>query len=143
MRNARLLPLMALLAWLCPGRAADLPSAATNPFYAFCFDVQDAKKRSLPEQAEMLKELGYNGAGHIWLENVGERLQTLDAAGLKLFQITTMVDLSPGKPAYQPALKGVLPLLKGRHVQIDLLINGLKPGDPAGEARAIEEIGRA
>jgi sugar phosphate isomerase/epimerase len=140
MTNSRLFPLVALLAGLCPGRAADVPSAATNPFFAFCMDVQDSKKRSLPEQAELLKELGYDGAGHLWLENVPERLQTLDAAGLKLFQITTVVDLTPGKPGYEPALKDVLPLLKGRHVQIDLIINGLKPADPAGQARALEVI---
>ena len=89
---------------------------------------------------ELLKELGFNGAGHLWLENVPERLQTLDAAGLRLVQIQTIVDLTPGKPAYQAALKDVLPLLKGRHVQIDLLLNGLKPGDPAGEARALEVL---
>jgi sugar phosphate isomerase/epimerase len=138
MMNARLVPLVALLAGLCPGRAADLPPAATNPFFPFCMDVQDAKKRSLPEQAALLKELGYDGAGHLWLGDIPERLQTLDAAGLKLFQITTTVDLTPGKPGYEPAWKDVLPLLKGRHVQFDLLINGLKPRDPAGETRAME-----
>jgi len=138
MKNSRLFPIVALLAGICSQRAADLPPAATNPFFAFCMDVQDSKKRSLPEQAQLLKELGYDGAGHLWLANVPQRLQTLDAAGLKLVQITTIVDLTPGKPAYEPALKDILPLLKGRHVQIDLLINGLKPGDPSGEARAIE-----
>src|SRR5208282_4641801 len=110
----------------------------TNPFFAFCMDVQDSKKRSLPEQAELLKELGYNGAAHLWLANVAERLRTLDAAGLTLYQIQIGLDLAPGKPPYDPALKDVLPLLKGRHVQFDLMINGLKPRDPAGEARAIE-----
>ena len=137
MMNTRLLPLVALLAGLCLARAADGPSAATNPFFAFCMDVQDSKKRSLPEQAELLKELGYNGAAHLWLANVAERLRTLDAAGLTLYQIQIGLDLAPGKPPYDPALKDVLPLLKGRHVQFDLMINGLKPRDPAGEARAL------
>jgi len=79
------------------------------PDAALCFrggemprslDWHDAKKRSFAEQASMLKELGYEGVGHIWLDNVAERLKTLDEAKLKLFQITMTVDLTPGKPAY-------------------------------------------
>lgn len=140
MTHSRLLTCAMLLAGLCLGRAADSPPVRTNPFFPFCMDLQDSKKRSLPEQAGLLKELGYDGAGHIWLEKIPERLQTLDAAGLKLFQITTTVDLGPGKPAYDPRLKEVFPLLKGRRVQFDLLINGRPPGDPAGEARAIEVL---
>lgn len=142
MNPSRLLPLIPLLASLCLGHAMadDVPAAAKNPFFAFCMDVQDSKKRSLGEQAELLKELGYNGAGHLWLANVPERLRTLDAAGLTLYQIQMTLDLAPGKPAYDPSLKDVLPLLKGRHVQIDLMINGLKPGDPTGHARAIETL---
>jgi sugar phosphate isomerase/epimerase len=140
MTTGRLFPLAVLLAGLCLGRAAAGPSAATNPFFAFCMDVQDSKKRSLTEQAELLKELGYNGAGHLWLANVAERLRALDAADLTLYQIQINLDLAPGKPPYDPALRDVLPLLKGRYVQIDLMINGLKPDDPTGEARAIEVL---
>ncbi len=101
-------------------------------------DMQDSQKRSLPQQAELIKDLGYDGAGHIWLENVPERLQTLDAAGLRLFQITTIVDVAAGKQPYDPRIKEVFPLLKGRHVQFDLIINGGAPEDPARETRAIE-----
>ena len=140
MNHSRLLTCALLLAAPCLGRAADSPPVTTNPFFAFCMDVQDSKKRSLPEQASLLKELGYDGAGHLWLEKIPERLQTLDAAGLKLVQIQTIVDISPGKPAYNPRLKEVFSLLKGRAVQIDLMINGRPPGDPAGEARAIEVL---
>ena len=53
----------------------------------------------------------------MWLDNIPERLKTLDAAGLKLFQITMTVDITPGKQAYDPRLKEVMPLLKGRGVQ--------------------------
>lgn len=52
------------------------------PFFPFCIDWHDAKKRSFEQQAEMLKELGYPGVGHIWLDKVEERIKTLDAAGL-------------------------------------------------------------
>jgi hypothetical protein len=45
------------------------------------FDWHDAKKRSFAEQAAMLKELGYEGVGHIWLDGVPEWLKTLDELG--------------------------------------------------------------
>ena len=32
---------------------------ATYPFFPFCIDWHDARKRDFKEQAEMLKELGY------------------------------------------------------------------------------------
>lgn len=103
-------------------------------------DTHDAKKRNLEQQAAMLKELGYDGVGHLWLDKIPERLQTLDAAGLRLFQITIAVDIAPGKPSYDARLKEVMPLLKGRHVQFVLLMNGGKPSDPAGDERAVEIV---
>ena len=126
---------------LLTGGCRSVPSASkTNPFFAFCIDTHDAKKRNLEEQAALLKELGYDGVGHLWLNNIPERLKTLDDAGLKLFQITMTVDITPGKQAYDPKFKEVMPLLKGRGVQFLLLMNGLKPSDPAGDARAVEII---
>ena len=38
------------------------------PFFPFCIDWHDAKKRGYAEQAAMLKELGYEGVGHIFLD---------------------------------------------------------------------------
>lgn len=125
---------------LTPATAAEPSSSKTNAFFAFCIDTHDAKKRNLEQQAALLKELGYDGVGHLWLDNIPERLKTLDAAGLKLFQITMTVDITPGKQAYDPRFKEVMPLLKGRGVQFLLLMNGLKPSDPAGDERAVEII---
>jgi sugar phosphate isomerase/epimerase len=86
----------------------------------------------------VLKELGYAGVGHLWLDQVSERLTTLDAAGLQLFQVTLLVDIAPGKTAYDSRLGEIMPLLRGRKVQLAVLINGLKPSDPAGDVRAVE-----
>ena len=108
------------------------------PFFPFCIDWHDSKKRSFKEQAEMLKELGYEGVGHIWLDKVAERIQTLDEAGLKLFQITMTVEVGPGKKPYDARFKDVLTLVKGRHIQFDLLVNGAKSSDPAVDAHAVE-----
>ena len=127
-------------ALLTPAVASEPSGAKTNAFFPFCIDTHDAKKRNLEQQAALLKELGYDGVGHLWLNNIPERLKTLDDAGLKLFQITMTVDITPGKPAYDPKFKEIIPLLKGRGVQFLLLMNGLKPSDPAGDARAVEII---
>ncbi|MBI2927509.1 MAG: sugar phosphate isomerase/epimerase [Verrucomicrobia bacterium] len=125
---------IALLAW-CSVLSAGLP----NPFFAFCIDTHDAKKRSLQEQAELLKELGYDGVGHLWLDHVPERLKTLGDAGLKLFQIYLRVDVAPdAKQPFDPRVKEVLPLLKGRDVVLAALVGGGKPSDEARDPRAVE-----
>lgn len=114
-------------------------AAPTNAFFPFCIDWHDAKKRSFEEQAQMLKELGYSGVGHIWLDKVEERIKTLDAAGLRLFQITMVVDVASGKPPYDVArFKEVCAVIKGRGVQFALLVNGQKPSDPSVDPRAVE-----
>jgi sugar phosphate isomerase/epimerase len=113
-------------------------AASTNAFFPFCIDWHDAKKRSFEEQAQMLKELGYDGVGHIWLDKVEERLKTLDAAGLKLFQITMVVDVTPGKTPYDAArFKEVCSVIQGRKVQFDLLLNGMKPSDASVDPHAV------
>lgn len=109
-----------------------------HAIYPFCIDWHDARKRTFAEQAVMLKELGYDGVGHIWLDGVAERLKSLDDVGLKLYQITMTVDLTPNKPAYDSRFKDVLNLVKGRHVQFDLLVGGMKPSDPSGDDRAVK-----
>ena len=129
----------ALLASWLVSTTASAAEATTNAFFPFCIDWHDAKKRTFEEQAKMLKELGYDGVGHIWLDKVEERLKTLDDAVLKLFQITMVVDVSPGKQPYDThRFKQVCSLLKGRHVQFDLLVNGMKSSDPSVDPHAVE-----
>ncbi len=111
----------------------------SNPFFALCMDTHDARKRSLIEQAALLSELGYAGAGHLWLDSVAERLDTLDAAGLRLFQVYLRADVGPSATtAYDPRLKEVLPLLKARDTVIAVLIGGGKPSDESLDDRAVE-----
>jgi sugar phosphate isomerase/epimerase len=118
--------------------AASAAGQPAYPFFPFCIDWHDAKKRSFDEQAAMLKELGYAGVGHIWLDKAAERIKSLDGAGLKLFQITMTVDVAPGKKPYDPEFKDVLALVKGRGVQFPLLLNGMKPSDPSVDPHAVE-----
>ena len=120
--------------------ATGVAAQAAGPFFPFCIDWHDAKKRGFEEQATMLKELGYDGVGHIWLPKVAERIKSLDAVGLKLYQITIQVNLAPkaAAPYDEQQFKDVLAQIKGRHVQFCLLLGGYKPGDLAGEARGVE-----
>ncbi len=128
----------AVTVWLALLNVANADEQKTYPFFPFCIDTHDAKHRSLREQAEMLKELGYDGVGHRRLDHVAERLKTLDEVGLRMYQISIVVDVAPGKPAYDRRLKDVLPLLKGRHVQFVLLLNGHQPSDPSVDPHAVE-----
>jgi len=123
--------------WLLLAGAA-LAAEPAYPFFPFCIDWHDAKKRDFQQQATMLKELGYDGVGHIWLDKVAERIKTLDDAGLRLYQITMTVDVAPGKEPYDKRFKDVLALVKGRHVQFDLLVNGMKPSDPSVDPHAVK-----
>ena len=65
---------------------ADEASAARPAFFAFCMDTHDSQKRTLEQQAALLEELGYDGAGHLWLDNLEERIKTLDAQGSGCFR---------------------------------------------------------
>ena len=113
-------------------------SAADFPFFALCMDTHDAKKRNLVEQARMLKDLGYAGAGHLLLTDLNQRLATLDAAGLRLFQVYLSLNIDPkGKDPYDPGLKQALTLLKGRNVMLALLVTGGKPSDETRDPQAV------
>jgi len=113
----------------------------SNPFFAFCMDTHDARNRSLAEQADLLKELGYDGAGHNWLENVPERIKTLDAAELKLFQIYIRVNIAPdAAQTYDPRLRQILELLRDRDTMLAVQVAGAAPSDQARDARAVEVL---
>lgn len=85
----------------------------------------------------MLRELKYDGVGHLWLDNLAERLRTADAEGLKVYQVYMNVNLDSGKEPYDPRLKEVVPLLKGRGTQLAVLIKGAPPSDQSFDADAI------
>ena len=128
----------ALVAWLAVVQVAAAAGPKTCPFFPFCIDWHDAKHRSYKEQADMLKDLGYDGVGHLFLDGVAERLKTLDEAGLTLYQITMSVNVAAGKPPYDARFKDVLKLVKGRNVQFALLVNGATPSDPSADPRAVK-----
>jgi len=101
-------------------------------------DTHDSQKRTLEQQAALLEELGYDGAGHLWLDNLEERIKTLDAHGLRLFQVYLQVNIAAdANSPYDPRLKESLPLLRGRKTMLALLMSGAAPSDPALDERAV------
>ena len=124
-----------------PAAKPDGVANSVPAFFPFCIDWHDAKKRNFAEQAAMLKELGYPGVGHIWFDKVEERLKTLDAAGLRLFQITMTVDITPGKPPCDLAkFKETLALVKGRQVQFLMIFSGAKASDASADERGVAVV---
>jgi sugar phosphate isomerase/epimerase len=124
-------------------------ASVTNLFYVAHGDPRPGWGHSLAEMARMVKEIGYDGMGMLWLEQLPEFLQAFDAVGLPLSQIYLNVDLSlgqlpevsfGGKP-FDPRLKQTIPLLRGRRVQFVLLLNGFKPSDRTVLARARKVVG--
>jgi len=120
-----------------PAQAAWAPK-----FYGLCVDTHDAKHRTLPEQAQMLRELGFDGAAYpLWFgESLEQNLRTLDEAGLKLYLVHTTIDLKPGAQPFDPRLPEALRKLKGRPVTVCVLLRGFPPGDPRGMETAVKVL---
>ncbi len=111
-----------------------------NPFFALCVSQHDPKYRSAADQAKLLKELGYAGMAHVWLDGVPQTIEAVDDHGLKLFQIYIRCSLDPGKPKYDPRLKDVIQSLRGRETILGLLIQGKPPSTVENDARAVEIV---
>ncbi len=118
----------------------DAEVAWTPKFYGFCMDTADTRRRSIPQQAEMLRNLGFDGAGYpLWFDqNLDKNLKTLDEAGLKVYLLYTSVNVKSKDAPFDPRLPEALKKLKGRNVTISVLMRGLPPGDPQGMEPAVK-----
>jgi sugar phosphate isomerase/epimerase len=115
-----------------------------NAFYALCFGDKDAKLNTPGSQAELLKELGYQGMGYTKKpEGLPEILKALDDNGLTLFAVYLTVFIDPGEPKYDPRWKEVIKTLKGRPtvIWINIRSKKLKPSTLTGDLRAVEIVG--
>jgi sugar phosphate isomerase/epimerase len=113
-----------------PGASPEADRAPWAPkLYGFCVDTHDAKKRSMPEQAQMLRELGFDGAGYpLWLdESLEKNLRTLDESGLTVYLLHASINVDPKSPPYDPRLPDAIRKLKGRPVTISVLLRGFPP----------------
>jgi hypothetical protein len=100
--------LAAVAYWMasCPASVAlaqqdPSPPRAAPKFYGFCMEIHDARKRALPEQAAMLRELGFDGAGYpLWLgDELEPNLAVLDEAGVPVYLMYAAASVAPDKPS--------------------------------------------
>ncbi len=113
--------------------------------YAYCVElgVPKLKPRGAAELATLLREVGFDGAGYAVLTGprLDETLRASDAAGLKVYLLQTAINLAPQAAArYDAQVPAALRKLKGRPVTVVVTITGLKPGDPAGMAPAVQAL---
>ena len=116
------------------------PAVWTPKLYGFCMEMSDAKHRSLAEQAQMLRSLGFDGVGYqLWLDaSLDKNLRTLDEAGLKVYHLWTVANVNPKSQSFDPRLPEAIRKLKGRPVTLCVLLRGFPPGDARGEPTAIK-----
>jgi len=137
-----LFPGQGLVAVVAAERTADTP-AWKPTFFALCMDNADSKKRPFPDQLTMVRELGFDGVGYpLWLgEAMEKNLKALDDQKLQPCLFWTSVNVNPKAPqAYDPRLKDSLARLKGRGTVVCVLLQGLKPADPAGMDQAVKVL---
>ena len=112
---------------------------SVTPFFALCMDTHDEKKRSIEEQNEMLRDLGFDGVAHLWLDGLYERTASAKKTGLAVVQVYLQVDLAAEQP-FDARLRDILPCVKGQGTQLALLIYGGKPSDASLDDRAVKII---
>ncbi|MDR1385291.1 MAG: sugar phosphate isomerase/epimerase [Planctomycetaceae bacterium] len=109
------------------------------PFFALCMDTHDAKHRTIEQQNEMLRELGFDGVAHLWLNDLEKRVASARKNHLKVAQVYFEVKLS-ANPPFDPQLAEKIACLKGEGTQLALLISGGKPSDMSLDDKAVEVI---
>ena len=118
--------------------------------YAFDMEASDAQQRSLAEEAQMLRELGFDGVAYLlWFdkpnsrlrqlgEDLDNNLRILDQIGLPLLGVGLTANVDPNAPhPYDPRLVEAMGKLKGRSLTVEVLLGGLPPGDERGTKPAI------
>ncbi len=131
----------AVVACWGPAAEQDAKPAGGHPIYGLCMEMHDAKQRSMEEQAVMLHELGFDGAGYpLWMdENLEKNLAVLDKEGLKVFLLYATINLDQS-PAFDPRLPDAMRKLRGRPVTICVLLRGFPPGDERGMEPAVKVL---
>jgi len=122
------------------------------PFFAFCMSHHDSAKRSLAQQAALLRELGYDGCGHLSKTlgygslgyppntTVEQRALSLAGQGLRLHQAYARVHLTRETPIDFERVKQIMPTLKAHRSQFVVLLLGDRRADL--DDKAVDVLGR-
>ncbi len=119
--------------WLAP--------AGPNPFFALDNGVVDEKHQTAQAQAEVLKELGYDGisVGLDRCPSLPKLLDELDQRGLRLFTVYAGINIDPDQEPYSASLKDAIETLDGRNTILWLFMRSQehKPSATEGDKRAV------
>ena len=118
------------------------PQGLGNPFFALCVGTHDPAYSTPDQQAKLLKQLGYDGMAHVWLDGLPAAIRAVDENGLKLSQVYIRASLVPGKPEYDPGLEEAIQSLKGRDTILGLLVQGRPPSTEQNDPQAVEIVRR-
>lgn len=140
--------IVAVLMWMgvamrCQAEEAGA-TGVTNPFFAMCTGTRDAAHETFAAQADMLKELGYQGTDQMGTAGIPELLAELDERGLHFFAIYTGVNIDPDGPQWEAGLENAIEALKGRDAVLWLPVTSKKfaPSSPKGDEDAVTVIRR-
>jgi len=107
-----------------------------SPIFALCMDTHDEKKRSIEEQHEMLRDLGFDGVAHLWLNGLKERATSAKKTGLAVTQVYFKVDLAAEQP-FDSRLPEFLSFVKDQGTQLAMMIYGGKPSDASLDDKVV------
>lgn len=118
---------------------ADENPAWPPKLYGLCMELPAVPNPSIPAQAKLLRELGFDGVGYpLWFgDELDKNLGTLDEAGVELCLVYMTVNVDPQRPAFDARVPEAIAKLKGRRVTISVLLRGFPSGDPRGMQRAV------
>jgi sugar phosphate isomerase/epimerase len=117
------------------------PPLLTNPFFAMDTGT-DRRNLSAAEQAQMLKDLGYDGIGYSGIDGIEQMLAELEKRDLKMFNTYLGVSIDPDSRKYNPRLKETIARLKGKDVLLWLNVNSrqFEKSSEKGDPHAVEVI---
>lgn len=93
-----------------------------NMFFAFDNGVGRGQQ-SPRQQAQLLKELGYDGISYSGTEQLAERLGAFDEVGLRVYALYVPSYVDAGKP-FEPGLPEAIRHLKGQNTILWLTVQG-------------------
>jgi sugar phosphate isomerase/epimerase len=113
----------------------------TNPFFAMNTGTS-RKGLTAAQQAQMLKELGYDGIGYSGIDGIDEMLGELEKRDLKMFNTYLGISIDPDSRKYDPRLKDAITRLKGKDVLLWLNVTSkrFKSSSQEGDPYAVQVI---
>jgi sugar phosphate isomerase/epimerase len=104
--------------------------------------LTQAKDLSLPQQIDLLAELGYAGLSTSDLDHIDEITKELDRCNLKLFAVYFDLHIDPDASPWDPRINELILKLKGRSTVLwpNVQSKKWKPSDPAGDKQAVKII---